>query len=146
MVDEPEYVDDGNEFGDYSVSRPGMPKWRVPSTDLQRRILSASHRKYWPPKDEGGRELRSFFIGVERSMLSLMTGSQSFYPAEWVEYCVAWYERKCKKKPMPLKALCTFLMDTDALNQFVKKWQHEHKYDQDYGRELHVHERGTDSV
>lgn len=115
---EPEYVDAGDEFDAEYV--PRIPKWRLASTDLQKRLLDAAGRTYWPEGAEG-KTLRGKFIAVEKAMMPMKSGVVSDWPTEWVEHCLKWYEGKKRTfvNPVPLKGFFTFLYDKDKKTTFV---------------------------
>lgn len=134
MSEEPRYVND--PFGDFDEQKPGVPKWRIPTTLLQKRILAAARRKYWPPKHQNGQEIRGKIILIERAMIPLSIAPGAVWPEEWVEQCVDWFEKRNKAGYIPLKGLLTLLEDVDARTEFVQKWKVSRKEDKhDYGRD-----------
>lgn len=132
-MSEPRYVD--NPFDDFDEENPRMPKWRVPSTPFQRRILAACKRKYWPPKHQHGKETRGKFIMIEKALVPISMGDTP-YPLEWVESCIDWFERKNRAGYVPIRGLLTLLDDEDAKNEFVAQWKEAKQEEKpDYGND-----------
>jgi len=145
-MDEPRYVTD--PFEDFDEQKPGVPKWRMPTTPLQKRILAAARRKYWPPKHQRGQEIRGKIILIERAMTPLSVTPGAVWPEEWVEQCVDWFEKSNRTGYVSLKGLITLLENVDARIEFVQKWKSskreanaDYTGDEDYAQDT----RGKDT-
>lgn len=116
---EPLFVEDAAEraYAEPYTVKDKHPKWMLPSTDFQKRVLEAAHRKYWPSAKEGGKEQRSKIIMIEKSMSIISIK----YPSNWIEHCLQWYESKNKTGYVPLQGLVTFIEDEDKRNVFLAK-------------------------
>jgi len=74
---EPELVDEGDEFGDQQKVGK-RPKWTLPNTGLAKQALSACNQKYYSKGD------KTKWLKIEKGMVPLTSGIVSQYPTEWV--------------------------------------------------------------
>jgi hypothetical protein len=112
------YVDDPWEDED-SWTPNRKPKWMLPRENLERRILRAIGRKYYPDK-----KIRHFVVMIVKSSQSLDDGFESKYPTEWIEFCCEWAESKrARKEIVSLKGLVTFIMREEAKEDFLAKYE-----------------------
>jgi len=115
-MDEPRYVDNWDE------PSSKRPKWMMPETDFQIRIMRVFGRK-WFAKGE-----KSDLVKIEKAMMSLATGIVSVYPEEWVNNCINFYMRLRKEGQRPkLEGLIKYINNQDKKENFISNWQREHK-------------------
>jgi len=123
------YVD-VNEDGDdlEYISKQKMPKWKLPTGPFQERLLKLFGRKYYPDVKQGGKDIRTRAIIIEKSMASVKNcgGKWPTYPSEWIDYCLE-YVLKCRNDPGStfrpgLSGVLTMIENTEKLEQWKTKW------------------------
>lgn len=116
-MDEPTYVDAGDEFGDLTAAKNrGRRKWQSPSGKWQKRILKAAHRKYYRTRDE-----QKVVNHIARQAVPMALNVEG-WPEEWIEFCCQWCEGKwADKKPVKLWGLLNFIMDDDKKADWLSK-------------------------
>jgi hypothetical protein len=114
---EPEYVDFGNEFGDQK-----HPKWKIASTDLQRRALDACGRTYFASQNE-----RAQWNKIERSAIPYSPQVEdAVMHIEWIEEKIAFCEidnLKAKKVRGTFKTKWTFDKLISMINNEERRQQ-----------------------
>jgi hypothetical protein len=119
-VDEPIYVEPGNEFGDLHKNTR-RADWQTPKGKWQKRILRAVNRKYYKAKAVGGREEQSVCNQIARQAVPMEVSIEG-WPEEWVEFCCKWAEKKwASKQYISLWALLNFIMDHDKKSNWLAK-------------------------
>lgn len=115
MSDDPRYVDDPFEDDPYQI---GIPEWRKPKTDVQRRLLQSVGLKYWP---RDSKEVRHRFIVIEKSM-AYVSRVVPEWPSEWFDNCISWVEKKRKTGSLvSLKGFISLFFDSDAKEKFRER-------------------------
>jgi hypothetical protein len=127
---EPRYVEDpfdedGPAFG---VSRP---KWMVPQSEFEKKVLSTLGMHYYPRKLVGdratnSREMRSKLIEIGKSLVSLESGLDAVYPTEWVMSVLQWYKDHGRIGWTALKAFLNSLHDIQWRDEFIAQWRKNH--------------------
>lgn len=113
-----ERIDAGDEFSGSLTVRDRRPKWMHSSSDFQKRVLSTCGMNYWP-QGKQGKDIRSFFIDVEKAMVSLDSGVVSIYPTEWIDKALDWASGKRFIGIHGLIAIRGFIINDDEKNSFV---------------------------
>jgi hypothetical protein len=124
---EPRYVEPGDEFEDGGWNPRARPKWMKPETELEKRILEAVGRRYYPDKYTKT-EVRL----IVKAAISLDEGIESEYPTEWIEYCCEWAEGKRAKGSMvQIKGLLTFINREEAKKDFLDRYDDDYENDEE---------------
>jgi hypothetical protein len=118
---EPRYTDiDEDEPNEHR-----RPKWMIPDTPLQKKILTAVSRKYYL-RDEKG--LRHQIILMEKSTGSLRGGLVQAYPTEWIDNCLEWVRtHRANGEWISLKGVVSLLNNADRKANFLARWSMEQK-------------------
>jgi hypothetical protein len=96
VSDEPTYVDIDDEGKPLGKDR--RPKWQIPETDFQLRIVSICKRKYFSNRHEKG-ELNL----IDHSMFPWKPGQTiPTYPTEFVEEILTWAGKKNTQANYPV--------------------------------------------
>lgn len=118
-MDEPTYVEAGDEFGDLHANKQ-RPKWQSPKGVWQKRILRAAHRKYYRDREE-----QTVCNHIARQAVTKAVSIDG-WPTEWIEYCCQWCEKKWfNNKPVKLWGLLNFIMDDDKKNDWLASASNE---------------------
>ena len=116
MNDEPRYVDDPFEDDQWTPNR--RPKWAKPETSLERRILRAVGRKWYPDN-----KMKLHVRLVTKAAISLNSGIVSEYPLEWIEdRCQAVESMRKKRKMVQLKGLLTMIGREEDKKDFINRY------------------------
>jgi hypothetical protein len=105
----------------------------IPDTQFLKKVCAITRRKYFPPKAEGGRDVRSFFVMVEKSMVSMAIPGVSLtnlpiWPREWVEKCLEWAsEKNHTGSYISIVALMNLMKNEDKKVEFCGRWLSAHK-------------------
>jgi len=113
---EPQYLSAGEEFEDSPAVK--MPKWRIPQTMLQTKLLAMFGCKYWP---RWAKELRYEFIVIEKSASPITVALVPDWPIEWVQFCMKWTQDKRKRGHLVnLTGFMSLLKDQEAKDEYTK--------------------------
>lgn len=83
---EPTYIDVDD---DGAPTQKGRPKWQIPETTFQRKIVSACKCKYFKKHEKGQINL------IDHSMSSWIPGmTVPKYPAQWIDELIEWANKK----------------------------------------------------
>ena len=118
---EPEYLDAGREFEDDSGEGRERPKWMLPATPFQQRVLALFGRKYYQARYE-----RTTLVMVEKGMLPLAINPANppQYPTEWVEDLLAWVETSRRQgKLVQFKGLLHALCNEERKKEWIERNQ-----------------------
>lgn len=118
------YGDPDNPWDDEPQGRQ-IQKYRRPTTAFQERILRTVYMKYFPDdtyKYKGDR-FKSIYIMIEKAMLPLSSSLVAVYPTEWIEAAIIWVREKGLRGKKALKALTTFILNNDRMQDFIADWQ-----------------------
>lgn len=126
-IQEPEYVED--PFDEPS-NKMGRPKWTVPKTPLEIKLIDAckGKRKYWK---KGERPFKTKIISLERGLfpLDVTKDKQPLWPTEWVENVLEWF-RDTNSKPdgyIPIKGFFTAINNTERKGRFIASYLKENQ-------------------
>jgi hypothetical protein len=118
MTDEPRYVPAGEEFDEDNWTANRRPKWSIPESSLERRILRAVGRKYYPDS-----KMKYHVRLITKAAVSLDSGIVSEYPIEWIEdRCEAVESMRKKRKLVELKGLITMINREEDKQDFINKY------------------------
>lgn len=123
MTKEHRYVDDPFDDDEWTPNR--RPKWMKPETSLERRMLRAVGRKFYPDK-----KMKLHVRLIVKAAISLDTGITSKYPIEWIEdRCRAAETMRKKKRMIQLKGLLTMIEREENKKDFIDRYVPEKKVD-----------------
>lgn len=124
-MEEPRYAGSFDGDGNYSeLSTPGVPKWRVPATPWQRRVLSAVGLTLWP-KSHGDKDLRTKFLVIEKSLQPL-GAIEPKYPTEFVDSVIDWYRSKRLIGRNMLVGMLRSFDDSEWRARVIMDWRKKH--------------------
>lgn len=124
-MEEPKYAGSFDSDGNYSELRnPGVPKWRVPATEWQKRVLGAVGLILWP-KSHGDKELRTKFIVIEKSVQPL-GAIEPKYPTEFVDDVIDWYRKKRLIGRNALVGMLRSFDDDSWRARVIMDWRRKH--------------------
>jgi len=111
--DEPEYVDADDPFHELPKLR-SRPKWMLPDSNYEKRILDAVGRKYYKARYE-----RTQVLQITKAMLPLAKAGGGRYPVEWVEVCCKWAEKQRKsRRIIQLPGLLSLINREEAMKEW----------------------------
>jgi len=117
------YADPEDPYEDQPQNRK-MPKYRMPTTEFQRRILRTVRMKHFPDDTYkfNRRRFKSVYIMIEKSMVSLSMSRDGPNSYEWVEAAISWVTSKRLIGKKGLKALTSFIKNNDRMQDFIAAW------------------------
>lgn len=118
MYDEPTYVDIDDEGKPLGKDR--RPKWQIPETEFQQRVIRVCRRKYFSNRNEKG-ELNL----IDHTMYPWVQGQPvPKYPTEFVDQVLDWAGKKNEQANYPVvnvSAIITAIKNPVNLDRFVDK-------------------------
>jgi hypothetical protein len=124
-VDEPTYVEAGDEFGELSQARGQRAQWQTPKGKWQKRLLKAVGREYYKSKAKGGRYEQTSCNTIARQAVPMELSADG-YPEEWIEFCCKWAEGKRREHPpkwISLTGLLSFITNNNSKADWLSKNQ-----------------------
>jgi hypothetical protein len=118
-MNDPQYIDAGNEFGEGS-NKP--PLNRTPTTDWQREVLAIFGMKYYKDRQQKS-ELRMIEKGM--APFAINPSRPPLYPTEYVTELLEWARKKRRTARIPLSALLSAIQNDAKRNEWVD--QHLYK-------------------
>jgi hypothetical protein len=113
-MDEPTYVDEGNEFGDSDPKKP--PKNRTPTTDWQRELLAVFGMKYFKDKNQ---KSRVRMIEKQMAPYALNPSRPPIFPTEYVKELIEWARKKRRTQLLPLDSLISAICNDARRDQWI---------------------------
>lgn len=115
-MNEPTYVDEGNEFGDGDPKKP--PKNRTPTTDWQRDLLSIFQMKYYKDRNQ-----KSKVRMIEKKMApyALNPSRPPYFPSEYVKALIEWAKAKRRHSFFPLDSLLSAILNQARKEEWLAR-------------------------